>query len=186
MKKIIYSLLAIGLFTQCINNEGPIGPPGPAGFDGLDGLDGMDGQEAYVFEYNVSFTAPEYSAFLNLPNTFTMLETDVMLIYFLWEVGEDGTEVWRQLPQTLYLTEGILAYNYDFTQVDASIFLDGTVNFDALTAAYTDDWIARVVVVPGQFGGRTSLDYSDYDQVKEVFDLPPVGLDTSGYSKRPE
>ncbi len=179
MKKLsILLLFIVSLFIfSC--GEGPIGPPG------RDGIDGLNGEESFVFEYEFNFTAPEYSVLLELPNTFTMLESDVMLVYLLWEVTNDGVEIWRALPQTLYLQEGILEYNYDFTMFDASIFLDGTINLDLLGADFTDNWIARVVVVPGQFSGRTTLDYSDYNQVKEYYNLSPSKLATPTYGKKP-
>ena len=180
MKKI-YLLFTLVIFLfSC--EEGPQGPPGRDGFDGLNGL---DGEESFVFEYEFSFNAPEYSVLLELPGTFTMLDSDVMLVYLLWEVANDGTEIWRALPQSLYFNDGILEYNYDFTKFDANIFLDGTVNLDGLSADFTDNWIARLVVVPGQFAGRSTIDYDDYDQVKAYYDLSPSRLATKAYPKRP-
>lgn len=183
MKKLYILTLVLGsVLSGCIRSDNIPGPTGPPGRDGLDGL---DGEEGYVFEYEFSFTAPDYSVLLNLPDDFTMLESDVMLVYFLWAI-EDGVEIWRALPQTLYTTEGILEYNFDFTRFDASVFLDGTVNLDLLGADYTDNWIARIVVVPAQFeGGRTSIDYSDYNQVRDYFNLSPSKLATRDYIKRP-
>lgn len=180
MKKLIILFSLIGIILSGCGEQGPPGPPG------FNGLDGVDGEESFVFEYELSFTAPDYSAFLNLPNDFTMLDSDVMLIYFLWEVN-NGTEVWRLLPQTLYFQEGIVHYNFDHTKYDANVFLDGTINRDLLSAAYTDNWIARVVVVPAQFtGGRALVDYTDYDQVKELFNLGPSKLAPDNYSRRPQ
>lgn len=179
MKKLyILLLLTVGLVSLSCEE----GPPGPSGYDGLDGL---NGQESFVFEYELSFTAPDYSVLLNLPEDFVMLDSDVMLVYFLWDV-QDGVEVWRALAQQLYFADGILAYNFDHTKFDANVFLDGTIDLDGLGADHTDNWLARVVVVPGQFsGGRTSLDLSDYDQVKKFFDLSPSQFETEGYVKRP-
>ncbi|MEP1096968.1 MAG: hypothetical protein ABJG78_17755 [Cyclobacteriaceae bacterium] len=177
MKKLYILFLLFGMMSVSCND----GPPGP---QGRDGLDGIDGQESFVFDYELSFTAPDYSALLNLPEDFIMLDSDVVLVYFLWDV-QDGVEVWRSLSQQLYFTDGILSYNFDHTKFDANVFLDGTVNFDGLGADYTDNWIARVVVVPGQFGGRVALDYSDYDQVKKFFDLSPSQLATEQYHSRP-
>ncbi|MEP1033513.1 hypothetical protein [Ekhidna sp.] len=176
---ILLALVTLGL-SGCYYGEDT---RGPRGYDGRDGIDGVDGEESYVFEYEFSFTAPDYSVLLNLPNDFTMYDSDVALVYFLWEVTEDGTEVWRALPQTLYFSDGVLMYNYDFTKYDVSVFLDGTVNLDGLGANTTDNWIARVVVVPGQFSGR--IDYSDYEVVKEYFELSPSKLATNNYQKRP-
>ncbi|MEP5610645.1 MAG: hypothetical protein ABJP45_00275 [Cyclobacteriaceae bacterium] len=180
MKKLYIPLiLSIGLALLSCEE----GPPGPPGFDGIDGL---NGQESFVFEYEFSFTAPEYSVLLNLPEDFVMLDSDVMLVYFLWDV-QDDVEVWRALSQQLYFTDGILSYNFDHTKFDTNVFLDGTVDLDGLGANHTDNWIARVVVVPGQFSnGRTSLNLSDYNQVKEYFDLGPSQLATEKYLSRPK
>lgn len=185
MKKL-YHTIGLVLISLLISCEGPQGRQGIPGADGLDGLDGLDGEEAYVFEYIFSFTSPEYSALLELPTDFEMLDSDVMLVYLLWEITDDNTEIWRALPQTLYLESGILSYNYDFTRFDAQVFMDGTVNLDGLGADFTDNWIARLVVVPSQFGGRTTLDYSNYDQMNEFYDFPPLEIQTEGYRKRPE
>lgn len=178
--KRLYILFFIALFglSSCYHGEGP---RGPRGYDGRDGIDGLNGEESFVFEYEFSLTAPDYSQLLLLPDDFTMLDSDVMLVYFLWGV-EDGVEIWRSLPQTLYFTDGMLAYNYDFTKFDARVFLDGTVNLDGLGADLTDNWIARVVVVPAQFSGR--IDYSDYNTVKEYFNLSESKLATDQYPKR--
>lgn len=182
MKNLYLLLLSgIALFSCEVSS----GPPGIPGRDGLDGLDGLNGEEAFVFEYELSFTAPDYNVLLNLPDDFALLDSDVMLIYFLWEVDND-VEVWRALPQTLFFQEGILQYNYDFTKFDATVFLEGTINLDLLGSAYTDNWIARVVVVPGQFSGRTGIDYADYNQVKELFDLSPSRLVNGQYPTRPQ
>ena len=183
MKKfyILHMLFAIGLSSCYVEEgEGIPGPQGPSGFDGI------DGEEAYVFEYEMSFTAPDYSALLTLPSDFAMLDSDVMLVYLLWEIANDGTEIWRLLPQTLYLSEDIVTYNYDFTKYDASLFMDGTINLDVLGADFTDNWIARIVVVPGQFSGRSTLDYSDYHAVIAHFELSSSKLANSSYKKRPE
>lgn len=175
-------LLAGLTFFAC---EGPPGPRGADGYDGYDGIDGVNGEEGFVFEYEFNFTAPDYSVLLNLPSTFEMLDSDVMLVYLLWGVTDDNVEIWRALPQTLYFDDGILHYNYDFTKYDASIFLDGTVDLNTLAADWTDQWIARVVVVPAQFvSGRSTVDWTDYNQVKEYLELSDSKLANSGYPNR--
>ena len=44
------------------------------------GPDGVDGEESYVFEYEFSFTAPDYSVILNLPNDKFLLWRDKKII----------------------------------------------------------------------------------------------------------
>jgi hypothetical protein len=181
MKKLYYlfCLVAISL-SACEFNTTEPGPRGPQGLPGEDGLDGLDGEEAYVFEYqDIDFTSPEFQLYLELPSDFTMLETDKMLIYFLWDYLEDtDQDVWRLLPQTVYTDFGPLTYNYDFTTTEASVFLEGY--FDSgftlqdLNADYTDGWIARVVVIPAQYGNRTTgVDYNNYEEVISHFGINP-------------
>lgn len=181
MKRLLtIFLLALGV-SSCYYE------PAPIVYYGEDGIDGVDGEESFVFEYELSFTAPDYQVLLTLPDDFNMLDSDVMLVFFLWEVAEDGTEIWRSLPQTLYFQDGILAYNYDFTKFDVNVFLDGSVNLDLLGANWTDNWIARVVVVPAQYANaRGGIDYANYDEVKAFFNLSDSKLATSSYVTRPD
>lgn len=184
MKKLIHSaFIALLVIAQsCI---GPEGPPGPRGADGYDGVDGTDGEEAYVFEYVFDFESPDYSVLLEYPDGFTALDSDVVLVYLLWDKLDDGTEIWRLLPQSMITDFGFLQYNFDFTKFDARVFLDSDFNLDNLGSPFLANWLARVVVVPGQFTGR--MNYADYDAVKEMFNLPDKEI-PAGYviSKRPE
>ncbi|MCV9385857.1 hypothetical protein [Reichenbachiella ulvae] len=180
-KLSILSLLSAMILFSCQ------GPPGPTGRPGQDGLDGVNGEEGYTFEYILDFEGPDYAALLDLPVDFVMYDSDVMLVYLLWEVEQDGTEIWRALPQTLYFQDGMLSYNYDFTKYNASIFLDGTVALNTLHSDWTHDWIARVVVVPAQFvNARTTIDFNNYNEVKEYLNLSDSKLAYPGYTKRPE
>ncbi len=187
MKKIFLLIILFGLggyLQSCFfEGEGPQGPPGPRGADGLDGL---DGEEAYVFDYTLDFTAPNYQVFLDYPQDFTMLDSDVAIVYLLWFVENDGTEVWRPLPQTLFTQDGTLVYNSDYTVFNASIFLDANFPLDFLTAEYTDQWIARVVIVPGQFGGRAeTVDFNNYEEVKAKYNLQKTKKDIGNYRNNP-
>ena len=173
MKTIQQLLMAILVFaisactTETIGPQGPQGPEGPAG---------EQGESAILFEYsNVDFIAPNYDVLLDYPSDFTGLESDVTLVYLLWEVDLDGLEIWRQLPQTIFTTNGLLNYNFDFTTVDFRLFLTTEFDPSLLEAVDTDDWIVRAVIVPGNFwGGRTSVDHSDYYAVKEAYGLPEM------------
>lgn len=178
MKKLFTVLLSSIVLFSC---------EGPQGIPGTDGQDGLNGEEAYVFEYSLSFTSPDYVALLELPSDFTLLDSDVMLAYLLWDILDDGTEIWRSVPQSLFITDGILHYNFDFTKYDATLFLDGTIDLDGLGADYTDNWIARIVVVPGLFeNGRSVVDISDYHAVIDYYNLSEPSLTTEDYVTRPE
>lgn len=187
MKRFILSILILLpiLIQSCyVESEGPPGPRGFDGRDGRDGLNGLDGQPAFVFEYEFTFNRTNYREILALPDDFQMLESDVALVYFLWEVDDNDNEIWRLLPQNIFTPDGLLQYNFDFTRFDASVFLEAEFNLDFLGPSYLENWIARVVVVPGNFDGR--IDYSDYNAVKQAFDLKELELDISNYQKKPE
>jgi len=185
MRKLFNLILAISIvFLGGCTFNGQDGAPGPRGPQGPPGQDGADGQEAFVFEYvDLTFSASnEYSQLLELPSDFQMLESDKVLVYFLYDyLEEDDLDVWRLLPQTEFTTHGTLIYNYDFTLFDVNVFLDANFDLNVLGASFTDNWIARVVVVPGQFpNGRTAdpVDYTDYNAVMEHYDLSEENIVT--------
>lgn len=148
-------LIMIILFSACTETVvGPQGARGPQGPQGNDGAPGIQGESGFVFEFdNINFTAGNgYKVLLPYPDNFEGLTSDVALVYFLWG-EENGAEIWRLLPQQILFDDGgILIYNYDFTGGDASVFLQANFPLAELGAIDTDNWVARVVVVPGRFG----------------------------------
>lgn len=178
MKKIIniVSIVFILAFLGCTGEEGPMGPQGE---QGPEGPQGPKGDSGFVFEYeDINFTSPDYEVLLTYPPSFEGFDSDVALVYLLWAVvnidGEDF-EVWRQLPQTVIDERGTLIYNYDFTKNDVNLFLDATFNLDLLEAIDTDNWIARVVVVPGEFWASSRFTgLIEYNDLKEALNLPDL------------
>lgn len=188
MKKI-YFLLSVLAFSlaSCSGDDGPMGPPGPQGPQGPAGVDGLIGT---VFDIQDDFTAAnEYSLFAEYSD-FTdveVFETDVVLVYL--KVGEDGeaggepVEIWRLIPQTYYLEGGeTMQYNYDYTFFDVSIFLAASVPLEDLSAAFTDDQVFRVAIIPAEMAQDSSLDVSDYNAVMSAMnytnqEIPSLDLD---------
>ena len=168
MKTIKGFLLAFALavLSSCI------GEPGPPGRDGFDGQNGQDGESflGSVFEIEGDFTSPnDYTLYFPFPSSITVYDTDVVLVYILWDVVEDNTgellDVWRLLPQTVVLDEGVLQYNFDYTFLDVQVFLEGTISFNSLLTAETDDQVFRIVVFPADFIAQKGLDVSDYSMM---------------------
>lgn len=171
MKKI-YFLLSVLAFSlaSCSGDEGPMGPPGPQGPEGIPGVDGLIGT---VFDIQGNFTAEndyslyaEYADFTNVE----VFETDVVLVYL--RVGQDGEAggepvyVWRLLPQTYYLDGGgSMQYNFDYTFFDVNIFLDANVPLGDLSAAFTDNQVFRVAILPADIAQANSLDFANYQEV---------------------
>ena len=189
--KTIANILIIVMITvvsSCTSDN--VGPAGPMGPQGNDGLQGEKGDSGFVFEYDqINFTAPDYEVFLSFPDDFQSLSSDVALVYLLWDVVEvDGvdTEVWRQIPQTILTNEGTLQYNFDFSLVDVRLFMDASFDLALLGALDTDDWVARVVVVPGDFwsSGRLKSGEIQYNDLREMLGLPELAVPKTVFTRR--
>jgi hypothetical protein len=101
----------------------------------------------------------------------------VVLVYILWEVANVNgkqTDVWRLLPQTVLLDDGILQYNFDYTVADVKIFLEGTTNFNNLLPAETNNQVFRIAVLPADFIAKKSVDINDFNSLNT---LPGLKLD---------
>ena len=139
MKRLLSVILFTVLLTACE------GAPGPPGFDGQNGLDGeLIVVNAFQLS-NIDFISG--NDFQVTYEGFDFLESDVALVYLKW-VLDDGTLTWRQLSQTVFFNNGVLIYNFDFTQNTVTLFLDGTVNFNSLNNSWTQNQEFRVVIVP--------------------------------------
>lgn len=169
MKKLLSFIAPLAVIFAISSCSGPVGPQGPQGAQGIPGLDG--GIElAQAFEIVTDF-APSNEYSLLEPYGFEVFPSDVTLVYVLWDADADGNEIWRMLPQTAYLDNGLLTYNFDFTSLDVNIFLDGTVaNFATVPDAYLLDQVFRVVVIPAEFVGGGRQDFT-YENITEKFNL---------------
>ncbi len=186
MKKFItlFFIAASVMITGC---EGPRGAQGMEGPPGPQGPQGPQGDISKAFEQVVSFN--QANGFRNLfifpASQITVLPSDVVLVYILWEeVEENGKvfEIWRALPQTVFMRDkGIFSYNFDFTTTDVSFFLEGNFDLSTLTANYLSNQIFRVVVVPADFAGarKAAVDLTDYDAVVKAY-----GIDDSHLPQR--
>lgn len=164
MKRILSFIAVLALLlTSC---TGPQGPPGFDGFDGIDGINGEDGGliVASAFEIEVNFNADNNFEFVESYG-FEVFPSDVTLVYIEWETN-DGEPIWRLLTQTEYFDDGVLVYNYDFTQQDVRFFLDGTVDFNTLDDTWTQNQAFRVVVVPAD--DVDGLDTSNFDAIMDA------------------
>ena len=149
MKKLV-SLLSVVLFMSCVVEEG---------------IDGRDGGliVSSAFEIVVDFNANNNYEIVE-PYGFDVFEYDVTLVYILWET-DNGQDVWRLLPQsTIFVGGATLTYNFDFTQTDVKLFLEGTANFDNLDAVWTQDAVFRIVVVPADnVSSLSNPEMTDFD-----------------------
>ncbi len=175
MKKIV-TLLFVSIFalTSC-SNDGAIGPRGPQGPEGPEGEPGPLGQ---VIDVVGDFTAAnDYSLLVDFnAEEVEVFESDAVLVYL--KIDEDGTaggapvEVFRMLPQTYFIGDEVLQYNYEFTFFNVWIFLDGTVaDFGTLDASYRNDQVLRIVVVPAEFAETSGVDMSNMKAVLNALEI---------------
>lgn len=162
MKKLLSLILIASTIVAC-SSDGEVGPPGPPGQDGVN----IVGQ---AFEIEADFNDPDYSVFADIPSTIEVLESDVVLVYWL-ELVDDGTDVWNLIPQTIYFEDGEFQYNYNHTDFDVNIYLQGNIDLGTLGERYTQDQIFKIVVLPVDYAQDNNLDVSDYQMVKTSLDL---------------
>ena len=102
----------------------------------------------------------------------------MILVYHLYDV-DNGTDVWRLMPQTYFFTGGgELDYNFDFTRFDVRLFLDANFNLNTLSPVWTQNQTFRIVIIPGFFGGRQSneVDFKDYQATLKAYNIDPTKI----------
>jgi hypothetical protein len=97
---------------------------------------------------------------------------DVILIYRLSGTIDSNTPIWQQIPRTLFLPQGELDYDFDFSREDFTIYAGGTYNL-ASTPNFTQNQTFRIVIVPGFFSNKNikKVDFSDYNKVVKAFNI---------------
>ncbi|MEC4049071.1 hypothetical protein OX284_006495 [Flavobacterium sp. SUN046] len=167
MKKIILVLAIIGMI-MLQGCSGPQGVPGPQGQNGQDGL------LSEVFELqNVNFGYDPnigYNIYRTLnPNIYP---SDNLLVYRMTGTINSSTPIWQLMPRTLYLPQGELDYDFDFSKVDFTIYAGGNYNL-ANTPAYITNQTFRIVILPGYFSNKNAkqVDLSDYNAVIKAFNI---------------
>lgn len=97
---------------------------------------------------------------------------DVILIYRLSGTIDSSTPIWQQIPRTLYLNEGELDYDFDFSKEDFTIYAGGTYDL-SLTPNYLNNQTFRIVIVPGYLSNKNKkdIDYSSYESVAKALNI---------------
>lgn len=98
--------------------------------------------------------------------------SDVILIYRMAGTIDANTPIWQQIPRTLYLPQGELDYDFDFSKEDFTIYAGGTYDL-ATTPSYITNETFRIVIVPGYFSNKMAhkVDLSDYSAVIKAFNI---------------
>ncbi|KFC18792.1 hypothetical protein [Chryseobacterium sp. FH1] len=134
-----------------------------------------------VYDLNVNFVynADDGWNFYQRFNR-SLLDQDYVVI-FRQAGTENGAAVWQQIPRTLYLTQGELDYDFDFTKNDFLIYAGGTYDIST-TPQYLNNQRFRVVLVPAVFGGKNtnSQDISkmSYDEIIARYNIDDSKIGT--------
>lgn len=162
MKRILsfISVFAL-LLTAC---EGDPGPPGPPGLNGENGVNFV-GQS---FERTLNFTsANDYAETIEVPTSIELLESDMVLVYRLID-EVDGYDVWKMLPETIYIETGEeFQYNFEHNFDFVTIFIDAPSTFDFSTLLDQErlNQVFRVVILPVDFINSNDIELSNYNDV---------------------
>ncbi|NGP88942.1 hypothetical protein [Fodinibius halophilus] len=141
---------------SCSGAEGPAGPQGPQG-----------PASGKVYEINRSFTeSNNYTVFSEFPDDITVLESDIVMVYLLWEIDpETGNDVWQPLPVSVFFDNGELQYGFDHTLADAKIFLTGDVDLSTVGDEFTKDRKFRIAILPADYVQSKKVDVSNMEDV---------------------
>ncbi len=164
----LFLILALAVFSSCE------GPTGPAGLDGENGKDGTS-LLGSVFQVDGSFTtANKFTLFSAFPSNLKVNDTDIVMVYIRWDQVEEGGEIlnlWRALPQTAIMEDGLIQYNFDYTMASVEIFLTATVN--ELSSEWTDNQVFRVAVLPAEVVLNKSIDINSLNSVMKSLEVNP-------------
>lgn len=155
MKKLIFSglLMMTVLIQSCTINESP--EPAKEFL-------------ADVFEVKADFTTG--NSFRNYYDLDPVIfDSDVLLVYELSGTDKNGEDIWKPLPQIYTFSDGIMQYNFDFTKVDFSIFMDATFDRLKLSNSWRLGKTFRVVIVPGKFA--KNIDKNNLQNVMKDLNL---------------
>jgi hypothetical protein len=150
--------LLISVMISCVGPEGPQGPIGPEGEPGINIL-------GTTYEVEIDFTSQnDYFEVFNFP--VRLEDSDAVLVYRLVGV-ENNRDIWRLLPQFYFFESNILIYNFDYSNIDFGIFLDGNIQFSTLGPQWRLGQVFRVIVVPADFAS-SRIDFTDYEAVMKL------------------
>jgi hypothetical protein len=174
MKKLNILLIGIAviLLSACVGEQG------------VPGFDGEDGESflGSVFEIEGDFSSNnDYKLFFEFPENFQIYESDIVMAYILWDQAEGNNgmiDIWRPLPQSIVLQEGILQYNFDYTINDVEIFIDGDIDFNSLLPAEKDNQVFRIAVFPAAFAENKSLDINNLGSVMNLLNIEQKSIET--------
>lgn len=166
MKKVT-AIVLIFFVVSCEGDRGPAGPEGPQGPPGPVGK---------AYEVQASFDGSNnYSVISAFPDNIEVLESDIVMVYLLWEVDEEtGNDVWQPLPVSVFFDDGELQYGFDHTLADVKLFLTGDKDLDTVGNEFTQDRIFRIAILPVDYVTSSKVNVNDMEEVMETVDRSSI------------
>jgi len=175
MKKILLLFSAVGMLslTGCNNDD----------YD--------EDTIAEVFEIsNVDFNTNNIVNPVTIPLTPSIKTSEMLLVYRLAGVSDNGDDIWEPLPATYHFDNGtdtndFLSYYFDFTVNDLVVYLESNFNITELQNAedFIDNQVFRIVIIPG-YGSNFRTSASSMEQFKDYNAvIKKYGIDDSNVKK---
>lgn len=122
---------------------------------------------------NVSFAKDATGTYVisrNFNNA--LVQSDVILVYRKSGTTNSGDAVWQSIPRTLFLTQGELDYDFDFSRTDVLLKAGGDYDIST-TPQFLNSQTFRIVVVPANTGknANNNVDLTDYDSVIKYYNI---------------
>lgn len=200
VKLLVYAIMALAItITSCSKDTevGPIGPKGeqgiqgsegsegPAGTNGTNGSNGADGEDGNANVYFSDKFFPEWNdlngsrykrMIITNPN-FTKVTQGGVAVFVYWTTNNGTTFV---LPYSRYNSDGTLLLSRSFyLRGNNELFLETRKFGSDFVPTETDGQVGditynriRYIIVPsGNLAAKSQLNYSNYDEVKNYYNI---------------
>jgi len=120
------------------------------------------------FERTANLVAPNFEATFEIPLNIELIESDMVLVYHLVGIDNDGIDIWRLMPDTVYTNDGLeFQYNFEHNFDFVTVFIEGpsTFNFNSLLPSDTLDQTFRIVILPVDFINSNQIDINNFNNV---------------------
>lgn len=130
-----------------------------------------------VFETTGSFSASNaYKLYFQFPNDVVVYDGDVVMVYILWGQTDTNEDIWRPLPQSVFLIDGSFQYNFDYTLNDVQIYLEANFDKGTLEPGDLENQTFRIAVIPAELYQNKSVDIQDFNSVMQISRLSGKSL----------
>lgn len=137
---------------------------------------GHRGPVGQAYEVQASFNeSNDFSIISAFPDNVEVLESDIVMVYLLWEVDQEtGNDVWQPLPVSVFFDDGELQYAFDHTIADVQLFLTGDKDLSTVGDEYTQDQIFRVAILPVDYVQSNIVNVNDMEEVMKAVDTTNI------------